>query len=261
MPPSAKTNENPLRRLSLAATELPPPPSPSAKQVETRLRRESLAALYPPTPDGVVALARDAASNHSCVSPVHSDPSSYWTNVYLLLILPPVLTFALAHKAGLAAGEGAKSTYALLTQDPSDPDYKKAGAVTIAAHLALVPLLIATLYLSKNSPVVTYTASALLGITVIALLPMRPLAALIRTLAHWRQRAVAHVSSNVEVYVFVSCIVGIALGLYALLDHINDEMRMETFARRDPTSIQNQLAEQVLALRAELAALKASKGE
>ncbi|BEJ18034.1 hypothetical protein CspHIS471_0703110 [Cutaneotrichosporon sp. HIS471] len=65
MPPSAKTTDNPLRRLSLAKSELPPPPAPTPEPIQDRQRRESLAALYPPTPSGVIALARDAASNHS----------------------------------------------------------------------------------------------------------------------------------------------------------------------------------------------------
>ncbi|CAK9782202.1 hypothetical protein CC85DRAFT_299251 [Cutaneotrichosporon oleaginosum] len=245
MPPSAKTPENPLRRLSMAASELPAraPDSP-----ERRQRRESLAALYPPTPEGVIALARDAASNHS----------SYWTNVYLLLILPPVLAFALARRAGAAAAAHAASTYALLTQDPSDPEYTQAGAVQIAAHLLLVPVLIATLYLARDHPLVEYAASALLGITVVALLPMRPLAGVIRTMGRARARTAAHVGAHVEIYVLLATVLGIALGLYALIDYINDEIQYEHFAREGAGQIQSELAQQVVALRAELAALKAA---
>ncbi|BEI94772.1 uncharacterized protein CcaverHIS019_0703530 [Cutaneotrichosporon cavernicola] len=244
MPPSAKTAENPLRRLSLAQSELPPPRAPTPEPVQDRHRRESLAALYPPTPSGVIALARDAASNHS----------SYWTNIYLILILPPVLFFALSHRVALGVSAAAKSTWHLLTDDPNHPAYKKAGALQIAAHLLMVPLFIAVLYFNQGYWPIEYCASALLGIMVIALLPMRPLAAVIVMTSSRRAKLKAHVGEHVEIYILSTTVIVVAVGLYALLGHINAGVYEEM-----PSGLQNQLAEQVVALRAELAALKAGK--
>ncbi|BEJ10304.1 hypothetical protein CcaverHIS641_0703390 [Cutaneotrichosporon cavernicola] len=229
MPPSAKTAENPLRRLSLAQSELPPPRAPTPEPVQDRHRRESLAALYPPTP-------------------------SYWTNIYLILILPPVLFFALSHRVALGVSAAAKSTWHLLTDDPNHPAYKKAGALQIAAHLLMVPLFIAVLYFNQGYWPIEYCASALLGIMVIALLPMRPLAAVIVMTSSGRAKLKAHVGEHVEIYILSTTVIVVAVGLYALLGHINAGVYEEM-----PSGLQNQLAEQVVALRAELAALKAGK--
>ncbi|GMK60067.1 hypothetical protein CspeluHIS016_0902840 [Cutaneotrichosporon spelunceum] len=248
MPPSAKTPENPLRRLSLAKAELPPPPAPSPEPAADQQRRESLAALYPPTPSGVIALARDAASNHT----------SYWTNVYLVLILPPVLFFALSHRIALAVSAVAQSTWHLLTDDPNHPAYKKAGALQIAAHMLIVPILIGVMYFNHGDWWIEYCATALLVIMVIALLPMRPLAAAIVMTSRARARLSVHVGEHVELYLLSTTVAIVGVALYALLGHINADVRYEELLG---AGLQSQLAEQVEALRAELDALKAVQAE
>lgn len=179
--------------------------------------------------------------------------------MYLVLILPPVLIFALARRLAMALAAGARTTWHLLTQDPGRPAYQKAGWLQLAAHLLLVPVLVATLYVSRDHPWLEYGASALLGIAVVALLPMRPLAAAIQALARARARVSTHVADHVEIYVLSTTVAVIALGLYALIEHINADLWYEEqIAREGRRRLQSQLAEQVLALRAELAALKAA---